>query len=634
MVPVLAALMLTAHAQDPARFDGHGLRFAPGMHRLEDGLVTWRADPARAGSFGAALLVDYADQTLVQVTETDGVRTEAPLLQDLVGATGLFRVALHSRVAVAVEVPLQITSTRLGASQPASLRDLRLAVPLGILDVSGLRVGFVPFVDLPTGNGERLLSSGFGAGGRFAVSKSVGRFDLAGNLGASVHPGVELSNLTGGPRLLATVAAAARLSDRVAVQAELDARGGTQSGGPSALDVPVEVLGTARYVPPVGPAVVFGGATHLTQGAGSARLRAFLGVSYGLEQGRDFDGDGVIDRDDACVAEPEVMNGWNDTDGCPDALARHVIEVRDPDGAPLAGVEVRDGDTVLGITDESGRVVLPERMPGDRLSLEVGVPEGLRFRAPEPTEVVLAEGESTTDLAFAWRPGTFRVVVLDEDGAPVDAEITFRGASELPPVSVSGEAVIELPPGKWSLVIESAELGLASQEIVFTGQAAAAPEPEEVTFRLKAREVAATREEVVVLQAVGFEKGSDQLDPPSEALLDEVAANLLRYDQLRRVEVQGHTSTEGPDDYNLELSQRRMEVVVRYLVGRGVAPGRVVAVGYGESCPLAPDTTEANRALNRRVQFIVLDPAPEGGVPCHDGNPARRAEPTLVTSPE
>ena len=67
-----------------------------------------------------------------------------------------------------------------------------------------------------------------------------------------------------------------------------------------------------------------------------------------------------------------------------------------------------------------------------------------------------------------------------------------------------------------------------------------------------------------------------------------------------------------------------------YLVAQGVKASRLSAVGYGEDCPLAENNTAEGKATNRRVQFIVLDPAPSGGVPCHDGRPARAADPTTV----
>lgn len=225
------------------------------------------------------------------------------------------------------------------------------------------------------------------------------------------------------------------------------------------------------------------------------------------------------------------------------------------------------------------------------------------------------------EWAFKYRPGTFKVVVIDKQGNPVTAEVTFRGAEDRAAGTVGpdGQAVLELAPGRWSLVIENSEYGLATQEIEFSGEPDAPFQV--VTFVLKAPEVETTAEEVVLLDAVHFTVDSDALQPTSLTLLDEVAANLLRYQQIGRVEVQGHTSAEGSAGNNTELSQRRMETVVGYLVQRGVKADRSHAVGYGERCPLATNATPSGRAQNRRVQFIVLDPEPENGVPCHGRTP-------------
>jgi outer membrane protein OmpA-like peptidoglycan-associated protein len=70
--------------------------------------------------------------------------------------------------------------------------------------------------------------------------------------------------------------------------------------------------------------------------------------------------------------------------------------------------------------------------------------------------------------------------------------------------------------------------------------------------------------------------------------------------------VQGHTDDQGKEDYNLGLSQRRAEAVIKYLVASGVQPQRVVARGYGEAKRLQPGETEDARAANRRVEFHIL----------------------------
>ena len=57
-------------------------------------------------------------------------------------------------------------------------------------------------------------------------------------------------------------------------------------------------------------------------------------------------------------------------------------------------------------------------------------------------------------------------------------------------------------------------------------------------------------------------------------------------------------------------------------------------MGYGEGCPIDTNKTDEGRANNRRVQFIITDPVPASGVPCQDGNPARRAEAITIERTE
>jgi outer membrane protein OmpA-like peptidoglycan-associated protein len=71
------------------------------------------------------------------------------------------------------------------------------------------------------------------------------------------------------------------------------------------------------------------------------------------------------------------------------------------------------------------------------------------------------------------------------------------------------------------------------------------------------------------------------------------------------VEIQGHTDNSGSRDGNQRLSDARANAVRDWLVKAGVAGGRLKAKGYGQDRPLAPNVTEANRAKNRRVQFII-----------------------------
>lgn len=114
-------------------------------------------------------------------------------------------------------------------------------------------------------------------------------------------------------------------------------------------------------------------------------------------------------------------------------------------------------------------------------------------------------------------------------------------------------------------------------------------------------------EQTVTLRGVRFEPGSARLLPDARIALDEVARTLKNQRSLR-VEISGHTDNLGNDAFNLLLSQQRAESVRQHLIGRGVGPDRLTAIGVGEAAPVAPNDTEEGRELNRRVEFKVSVP--------------------------
>lgn len=88
--------------------------------------------------------------------------------------------------------------------------------------------------------------------------------------------------------------------------------------------------------------------------------------------------------------------------------------------------------------------------------------------------------------------------------------------------------------------------------------------------------------------------------------LESVAIVLKEYNKTS-VSVYGHADSTGSESYNQQLSERRALSVSNYLAAQGVAPARLRAIGYGESMPIADNSTESGRSANRRVE-IVLDP--------------------------
>lgn len=112
--------------------------------------------------------------------------------------------------------------------------------------------------------------------------------------------------------------------------------------------------------------------------------------------------------------------------------------------------------------------------------------------------------------------------------------------------------------------------------------------------------------QTVVLHGVNFEFDKATLTVNARTILDQVASALTDAPQIR-VEVGGHTDARGSDAYNQELSERRAQSVVDYLVGKGIAPERLQAAGYGETTPVADNETDEGRELNRRVELRIIE---------------------------
>jgi OmpA-OmpF porin, OOP family len=105
--------------------------------------------------------------------------------------------------------------------------------------------------------------------------------------------------------------------------------------------------------------------------------------------------------------------------------------------------------------------------------------------------------------------------------------------------------------------------------------------------------------------AVYFKTGSAELDHKSDAILESVA-DIANRCPTAKIEVTGHTDSNGDKETNKKLSEQRAHAVMSFLVQRGIAAARVEALGYGDAHPIAPNDTEANRAKNRRIEFRVL----------------------------
>jgi hypothetical protein len=107
----------------------------------------------------------------------------------------------------------------------------------------------------------------------------------------------------------------------------------------------------------------------------------------------------------------------------------------------------------------------------------------------------------------------------------------------------------------------------------------------------------------VRLYGINFDYDSDVIRAESKPTLDKIVA-MLKSEQVMQLIIEGHTDSDGTTDHNQVLSQKRAESVKSYLVSAGISSSRLFTEGYGESTPVAPNTTATGKAQNRRVELV------------------------------
>ncbi|MEZ5676442.1 OmpA-OmpF porin, OOP family [Thalassovita litoralis] len=129
---------------------------------------------------------------------------------------------------------------------------------------------------------------------------------------------------------------------------------------------------------------------------------------------------------------------------------------------------------------------------------------------------------------------------------------------------------------------------------------ASIPTPEECEARIG---------EILKTRKINFEPGSDKPDQEAAAILDDIAEILKQCGEIR-MEVGGHTDSQGREEMNQALSQRRAQAVLNALRERKVLTSSFTAKGFGEEQPIADNETEEGRDANRRIEFKLIRPEP------------------------
>ena len=106
------------------------------------------------------------------------------------------------------------------------------------------------------------------------------------------------------------------------------------------------------------------------------------------------------------------------------------------------------------------------------------------------------------------------------------------------------------------------------------------------------------------MKGIAFDNGKATIKKKSYPLLDQIAQTFIDNPDFI-IEVQGHTDNVGKAKLNKELSEKRANAVMNYLIGKGVPAGRMTAKGFGDEMPIADNKTKAGREKNRRVEFNI-----------------------------
>jgi len=208
-------------------------------------------------------------------------------------------------------------------------------------------------------------------------------------------------------------------------------------------------------------------------------------------------------------------------------------------------------------------------------------------------------GPLTVGAIHGVKPGVYSVAFRLQDGSVEEREVKSLPI-EKPLVPGSAAAKASLEEGWVPTWSANPAIGIHPE--------AAPPAPKPVAAP---RRVVRTADMLVITDKVNFETGSATLLPESTDILDHVASVLQEHGDIQLVEVGGHTDDVGADADNLQLSQRRAESVMAYLVGKGIAAERLQAKGFGETRPLSAETPEEARDKSRRVEFKLLRQAPK-----------------------
>ena len=267
-------------------------------------------------------------------------------------------------------------------------------------------------------------------------------------------------------------------------------------------------------------------------------------------------------------------------------------------GKPIKGIITLVGTAISPLVSDSITGIFQSEILAGTYSVNVTA-DGFLSTAG----IITVEKNGITQSNFELIPSELKTIVAGKvsdkkTGDGLKAVISFPevGIESIITDSTTGTYRAEIPVG--SYLVEAKSEGYITQTTMVVLEQDKALEK---NFELVKKGM------VITLKGIYFESGKATLKPESYAILQD-ASKILSDNPKIKVEIQGHTDNIGSVELNQILSEKRASAVMEYLVKTlGVAPERLIAKGYGETKPIASNDTQEGRALNRRVDFVIIE---------------------------
>ncbi len=298
--------------------------FAPGP---KDGVMA--TSPLVPGHLqvGGGIMLHYARRPLVFRYQDSGDLFDS-IVEDRFQADLYLSLGLADRLELSVALPVSLYQdgsgpypNAPGSLDQAGVGDVRFRLKMLLMDLEaqGVALGFLLESSLPTGNTEGFMGGDVATWTpQLLLEHHVGAYRGFVNVGYRLRDATRFHNLNLDDELVYRAGVALNL-----VPDELDAHvelfGATAADAPfdDADRSPLEGILAGRYFVWSDLALTFGFGVGLVDGYGTPEYRVFSGLAW-APRAADRDGDGILDRDDRCPTEPEDLDGFQDTDGCPD----------------------------------------------------------------------------------------------------------------------------------------------------------------------------------------------------------------------------------------------------------------------------------------------------------------------------